>query len=355
MYVTIRSDHECCFSGTLQGRFTSDGTPKFIPLRTDVDWIFVRNQTVSYATGADTGAEFYWQRGDLNGQGTIYIKTVNTEALQVGQIGVNEGFFLTNTALTVPGPSTALTGISAGGGGHNSPQVATGDTQGLPVAAVVGNHNPAGIVRIFNTVGARQLGGIDFSVANVVNNTSFDLIYMNQIAAAVPGAGTYRVIPFDPIYYPRRRFISKISQANQAIVTLTVTHGYAVGQKVRLIVPEITAQRYGMTALNDKLVTIVAVNQPDADGATNTITIDVDTNGLTAFAFPLTTDPAFTPAQVVPVGEDTAQANSAIVNPFSGATFNTAQLGILLQAGTLSPAGVDGDVITWVAGKSFNA
>jgi hypothetical protein len=80
----------------------------------------------------------------------------------------------------------------------------------------------------------------------------------------------------------------------------------------------------------------------------------VDTTGFTAFAFPLTTAPGFTPAQVVPIGENTATALLLGADILGDATRNTAFFGIQLRAGTASPAGVDGDVIYWVAGKSFS-
>ena len=342
------------FTGTNQGRFTSTGAAVTLQLRSDLDWLWVYNQTQQYAAGAGQAVESYWQRGFTQGRGTQYTKTAVTGALVPSQIAATAGFYLIDSSVNIPGPSTALTGITANTGAFNSPLVQTGNTNALPVVAVVGADNPAGIVRIFRTVGALQLAGLDFTVANVVNNVSFDLIYMDSIVGASPGAGTYRVIPFNPLYYPRNRYITKISQAAQAIVTLSVTHGYTVGQEVRLIVPTVTASEFGMTELDGIQATIVAVGAADADGATNTITIDVDTTGFTAFAFPLTAAPGFTPAQVVPMGANTAEGLAQNVNILADATVNQGYLGILLQGGANSPAGAANDVIYWVAGKSFS-
>jgi hypothetical protein len=129
---------------------------------------------------------------------------------------------------------------------------------------------------------------------------------------------------------------------------------FTVGQSVRLIVPTVTASTYGMTQLNGVQATIVAINQADADGETNTITIDQDTTGFTAFAFPLTTSPGFTPAQVVPIGENTAEALTLGANILGDSTVNTGYFGLQLVAGAASPAGSNADVIYWVAGKSFS-
>lgn len=324
------------FTGTNQGRFISDGTAKTLQLRSDLDWLWVYNQTIQYAAGAGTGAEFYWQRGMTQGRGTIYTKTAVTGALAVAQIAANAGFYLIDSSVNIPGPSIALTGITAGA----TPVVNTGAT---------GSLNDGDIVRIYNTVGALQLAGLDFTIDTIITNTSFELAYMAQIVSANPGAGTWRRIPFNPIYYPRNRYITKITQAAQAVVTLSVTHGYTVGQIVRLIVPTVTAAAYGMTELNGLQATIVAV-----DLVNNTITIDIDTTGFTAFAFPLTADPRFTPAQIVPIGANTAEGLLLNANILADATVNQAYLGIQLKAGTASPAGVANDVIYWVAGKSFN-
>lgn len=345
------------FSGTNQGSFISTGAAQIIQLPSGVDWMWVKNLTVSYADGAGTGAEFYWQLGMSQGRGTIYTKTAATDALAVEQIGVGAGFYLINSTVNIPGASTALTGITANGGGYGSPQVLTGNTNNLPVTAIVGANNPAGVIRIFSTVGALQLQGLDFSVANVVVNTSMDLIYMPAIVGASPGAGTYRVIPFDPYFYPDVRYITKIEVGTvpgTAIVTLSVTHGYTVGQNVRFIIPTVTAAAFGMTELNGLAGDIVAVGAADADGSTNTITVDIDVSGFTAFALPLTGNPRSTWAQVVPIGESTATALNLNANILGDSTTNIGYMGIQLQAGTLSPAGSLGDNIYWVAGKSFN-
>lgn len=329
------------FSGTNQGRFTATGASKTLKLPSGVDWMWVKNLTVSYAAGAGEGAEFYWQRGMTQGRGTIYTKTATTNALAIAQIAANQGFYLVDNTVNIPGPSLALTGITAGG----PPSVMTANTSSL---------NEFDIVRVFSTVGARQLAGLDFTIANITPSTSFQLVYMPAIVSANPGAGTFRRIPYDPYFYPSTRYITKISQATQAIVTLSVLHEYEVGQTVRFIVPTITASTYGMTELDGIQATIVAIDEADVDGSENTITIDVDTTGFTAFAFPLTTTPGFTPAQVVPVGENTAVALRENTNILSGATRNDGFFGLQLRGGVASPAGDTGDLIYWVAGKSFS-
>ena len=288
---------------------------QLLQLPSGVDFLWIKNITVSYAAGAGTGAEFYWQLGMPQGLGTIYTKTATTNALAVSQIAANAGFYLVDSSVNLPGPSLALTGITGG----NPPVVNTANTASL---------SNGDIVRIFFTVGALQLGGLDFTIGAINAGVSFTLAFMAPIAAANPGAGTFRRIPYNPYYYPPSRYITKITQATQAIVTLSVFHSYTVGQVVRFIVPTVTAAAFGMTELDGLQATIVAINAPDNDGDTNTITVDIDTTGFTAFAFPLTTSPGFTPAQIVPIGENTASAILLGANILGDSTKNQAYFGL---------------------------
>ena len=149
------------------------------------------------------------------------------------------------------------------------------------------------------------------------------------------------------MFYPRNRYIAAITQAAQAVITMTVTHNFVIGQAVRIYVDPM----YGMVEMNGLIGNIVAV-------AASTITVDIDSTGFTPFAWPLTAVAAapHTFAQVVPVGEDTAVALAAVpqANILSDATINTGYTGIVLGAGITSPAGTAGDVIRWRATSSFN-
>ena len=113
------------FTGTNQGRFTSTGAAVTLQLRSDLDWLWVYNQTQQYAAGGGQAVECYWQRGFAQGRGTQYTKTVATGALVSSQIAATAGFYLIDSSVNIPGPSTALTGITANTGAFSSPKVAT--------------------------------------------------------------------------------------------------------------------------------------------------------------------------------------------------------------------------------------
>jgi hypothetical protein len=297
----------------------------------------VYNTTVMDGTATTgIGAQYYWQLGFPALSMISYDISNAANATNLIQFfNGTAGFTLVDTSASVAGTINAtVTAVSSA----TIPVVSNSGTNDL----VAGN-----MVRLFNVVGAKQLGGIDFTVGyNTLTSGTFSLDYMSTIVAGT--TGSWMKVDYDPIFYPRRRTITKITRATQAVVTLSVTHGYKVGQLVRMVVPA----EYGMTQMNGLQATIVAVNTTTTSG--NTITLNVDSSAFTAFAFPLTAVNPFSPAEVVPMGEDTAAANSAGVNSLNDATLNTAQIGMILQGGADAPGGAASDVLYWTAGSAFS-
>jgi hypothetical protein len=319
-----------------QGRFTSAGEAVTIALRSGIDWMEVYNYSVADADSQTTavGVQFYWQRGMADGYGWEYKKSNAANAAQLSTIISSGGFSYVDTSLSPLGAyNTTISSVSA----DAIPLVTNTGVNGL----VAGD-----VVRLYNIVGGQQLGGYDFTVGhNTISNTTFTLDYMPAIIAAT--TGKWRKIKFDPLYYPRHRYITQISQATEAVVTLSVTHQYKIGQKVRMVVPS----EFGMVEMDGLQATIKDIDTTEASG--NTITLDIDSSAFTAFSFPLTAAAPFSPAMVVPIGMDTADALAANVNILSDATENDGYIGMTLAAGADSPAGQSGNVIYWRAGTSF--
>jgi hypothetical protein len=321
-----------------QGRFTSTGVDVTLPLRSDVDWMMVYN--ISQADAAQTtalGVKYYWQRGfPASSQWVTYkSNAANAANLEEYMEGAG-GFTLIDSSTQTPGALTAtITAISNAA----IPVVSNSGTNGLSAGDVV---------RLVDVTSAQQVGGMDFTVGyNTLTTGTFSLDYMAQIVAGT--TGSWRKINFSPIFYPRNRYITKITRAASAVVTLSVTHGYKVGQSIRMVVPA----AYGMIEMNGLLGTITAINTTTTSG--NTITLDIDSSAFTAFTFPLSAAVPFSFAQTVPVGEDTASALSAGVDILSDATLNGSVIGMKLDGGASLPAGANTDIIYWVAGKSFSA
>lgn len=333
----------------LQGRFVSDGNAKQISIRSDFDFIEVLNESVAYAAGADTGAKFEFQRGQTNGRGTIYVKTTATNALQIGQIAANAGFVMLDTSGE---PLAAEVAVSAIGNTDTTPTITTGSTAGV---------SNGSIVRLYGiAAGKVQLNGYDFAVNNVMTDTSFDLAApLATATGAVAATGFYRLVKFNPLFYPRHRSIINITSSGQStVVTMSVPSGYKIGEVLRFVVPTNKVAGvpiYGTMAanINGKQATVTAVN--DALG-TQTVTVDLDSSSFGTFAFPTTAQAAAgrSKALVVPMGMDTAEAISQSQNILADAVTNEGMIGVQLQAGTLSPAGVDTNVIYWRAFKMFS-
>lgn len=310
-----------------QGKFTADGNVKVLQLRSDVDWLKVINWTQA-ATQQSTGrgVEFFWQRGMATDTGIEYKKTNSTDALNMVTLS-SGGFSLIDTSTNPVGTLYAtITAISTA-----ATPVVSSNTTGL---------SNGDVVRIVDVTSAQQLGGMDFTIGAVNSGVSFTLAYMAQLGLAGT-TGSFRKINYDSIYYPRTRYITSVtSSGTSSVVVLSVTHGYTVGQKVKLNVPA----AFGMVEADGLSGNITAINT-----GTNSITVDIDSSTFTAFAFPATGAVPFTFATVTPIGE-----NVAYPDLNDDAVYNTAYIGMKLAAGAQSPAGSTSDVIYWVAGKSFN-
>ncbi len=353
------------YSGNMSGSFTQPATaaPVFLPFSTGVDFITTYNVTNASTYAANAIVSATWSSGSngalfTNGTGLQVAWNNNgggaAAALVSAPLAAGQGFFTQDTTISLPGAPVATTAVS----GAAVPVVSTGSTAGL----VNGS-----IVRIYNQLGALQLDGIDFTVG-AVGAGSFTLSYMKIIAATVL-AGQYRIIPFSPFYYPSTRVITEIVTSalipGMTDVTLSVTHNYVVGQKVRFVIPTVNSTKFGLPTLNNMSGTIIATSPGGADGvAQNIITVDINFASLGGtFAWPLTTDPGFTPPQVVPYGANTPVANANNVTNYLDAIVNSGQRGLLLMPtitsnttslATNGPAGYNSQTVYWTAGKSIN-
>lgn len=326
-----------------QGTFTQGATAvnQTIMIPSGVDFLNVYNFTQAGAT-AGHGFQFYWQRG-MGTQGIVQISG-GASAVTVGQTAAN-AFVLydpsTNPIGALNNGSTGVSGFTAA----NPGVVTVGATTGMRAGSVV----------IFNTLNNQpQYNGIPFSVGyGTFTGTTFSVDYLNSTGSTPSTTGNFRVINYQPLFYPRRRTITNITAATNAVVTLSVDHQFTVGQEVRFNLTGGTALWGSYAAMNGQQATIVAVNTATGVG-NNTITVNFNTTGFGTFAFPPATALPFTPAEVIPFGEDTATAlaQTPPLSSLEDATVNTGFLGMTLAAGNLLPGGAANDVIYWVAGKS---
>jgi len=316
------------FETEFHGKFTSTGVTEIIKLPTGCDWIEVKNYTTTAAAGAGTGIKFFWQEGMAADSAFETVKLAADQS--ASEVVVTTGGFtsVNSSVISLGAINATVTAISAAA------------TPVVSATFVAGSIVAGDTARLINIVGGQQVSGMDFTVGKVTGTTTFELAFMDQIVAAT--TGSYRVVKYTPLFSPGARFITKITSAAAAVVTFSVTHDFVVGEKLSLRVPA----NFDMVEMNNLVGTITAVS-----AANNTVTLDIDSSAFTTFAWPLSADDRFTPAQAVAAGRSTTAANLALPG---NALSNDSYLGMALAAGTNSPAGATSDVIYWRAGVSTN-
>jgi len=309
------------------GSFTSDETAKNIPLRSDFDYFEVENHT-QMATTQTTGrgVMFRWYNGYADDSAFMVSKEDSADTVTY-EVVTSGGFTRVDSSVQSPEAAKATSGTDVTAA---DPAVVTVTAHGYSVGDRV---------RLYGTADMYQIAGMEFTVTAVPSANSFTLGYLDASGFASPAtAGFVRRIPNNPLYVPSVNYITGITQANPAVVTLSITHNLVVGDKVKLHVSD----AYGMSQAEGVVGTVSAV-----DTANNTITLgDVDSSAWDAFAFPTSAVAAggVTQAHIVPFG--------TVSNGVESALDNEAQILMRLAAGADSPAGSDGDVIYWRALKS---
>ena len=351
-----------------QGTFTQTaGNPAVtIAIPANADYLCVYNYTQASATSGN-GYKYYWQYG-MGTSGMVQISNA-ANAVTSNVTTANAFVPLNFNNPSVFALNNGSTGISAWSIA-TPPVLTVGSTAGLSAGTIVR------LSSLVSTGGTSIVGygGMDFTVGlGTLSGTTFSLDYVNG-GLATTSTGNFTVVGYpitsqtgspalitsNGLFYPTRRYITNMSAASSCVITMSVQAAFSVGQEIRLSLPGGTAvwgayanldnyskQNSGTTP-NSWIVT--AVNP-----AANTITINANTTGYGTFAFP-TALASFTPAQVIPFGEDTATAlaQNPQLSTLGDSVQNVQYLGMTLAGGTgfSAPAGQSGDVIYWVAGKS---
>jgi len=322
-----------------QGSFTSDGTDKIIPLRSDIDWIEIYNLTNIAGSTQWKAVRWHWQKEMTEDDALVEFHAAASQVLSMSTAATGfNGTVMRGVSLIDSSNLFTFTDDITGGTNTTQPVYSTADTSRLVAGAVV---------RVYGTAHT-NINGLDFTVDTVVADTSFRLANtLEQAPGVIAGAnGTWKYIaPNVTVYnilHPKKRVIANITQANPGVVTTLVDHAFTTGQQVRFRV----SSSYGMEELDGKLLTVTVIND-------STFSIGVNTTAYAAFDFALPAAMPATHAHVVPLGHDLA-----VDTGFADAERNTGFLGVILgTSGTAgiasgSPGGTNADVIKWVAGKS---
>lgn len=270
------------------GSFTSSATAgvgQTVQVTDRPDLIWLRNRTAWGDDAAETSVESWWRYGMAQDAAQTVDQAVTSGAMSTEAVTTG-GFRVYSTVNPPTYASLATTAITSA-----DPAVVTmADTGAIGVGDVV---------RITGSTGMLQIAGYDFEVTAFTNDTSITLNLDANSFAADATAGAVRLIIPNRMY-PRWRYIvpldtnnEGISQATNAVVSFSVAHDFTVGEKVSFRVSD----AFGMSEINNVTASVTAVT-------TYTITVDVDTTGFTAFAFPTSAVAAAgtSPAVVVPAG-----------------------------------------------------
>jgi len=339
------------FTITMGGSFTSTGAGVKILLPNYADYFKVWNITqmpLAPATGVVIGAEWFGAKFGLGAtaanDGIRIKKTNSTNAPLIDTFQtatVSNGFTYVATNPVVEQQNAAvITSIT--------------QANGAVVSQTAHGYSNGDIIQFYNTTGMLQISGMNFEISSVSSN-AYTLIGLDSSGFAAPAtAGFTRRISRFLAVDPQFMYVTAVTKAVQAVVTLSVDPSlyYVPGMRFHFSIPF----SFGMTELNQVNAEILSVNP-----ATYQVTIDLNTTAFTTFAFPAsTTSPTATLfATASPSGTRTTRDPNTFVEKgynFQFQAFHTGQFVpyIFLSGGAQSPAGASGDQINWQAYKLEN-
>lgn len=330
--------------------FTSTGASVNINLPSSADYVVTTNFTqmpLAPATAVVIRGEWFGPKFGVGAtaanDGVRWKKTNSTNAINIDTFATttaSNGFtYVTSVPFTEAQAANAITGITAA-----SPAV----------VSQTNTYSEGDFLRIYNTTGMKQIGGMVFQISSV-SGSGYTLTGLRAagFAFAATAGNTRRVSKFAAVE-PEYLYVTEITQASQAVVRLSIdpTNYYVVGMKVRFSVPS----SFGMSQMNNLTGEILAIS-----AANYTMTVDIDSSAFTAFAFPTSasspTSALF--ATISPAGTHTTYNPNTLTTTgynFTKNPFHTGQFTPYLQlaGGAQSPAGASNDVINWVAYKFEN-
>jgi hypothetical protein len=310
------------------GSFVSTGAGQIIPLSGGANYMKVTNLTQSGTQqdpGVGVGYE-WWQDQTPQGGGLEYYKSDTEDTLNVTAIK-SGGFTYQTSPYFITAPLTGTTITAA------NPAVAT----------VTNTYSNGDRVRIYGVVGMRQITGMDFTVSSVSSST-ITLAGLNASGFAA-GATAFQIVkinPQEPVI-PSYLTITNISQAANAVVTVSTLHNYVAGMNITFSVPT----TYGMYQITNMTGTILSVTA-------YTLTVNINTSGFTAFAFPASASSIglVRYATLAPSGQQSyfnVQQQIQYGYNIQQAPFHSSQVipYMYLAGGANSPGGSASDVVEW--------
>ena len=335
------------YSKIAEGYFTCSGVAKFINLPFIPDMFEMWNIT-KWGTNTNNLVKYALGRAEA-AAGTAYTTISNGTANNNVTI-TSGGFSFINAGTYQYGPTIAL--------------ATTFVTQANP--AVVTTASPHGLqtgdaVLIYGTTGMLQIAGVVYT-ATVLSTTTFSIPVDSSGFAAAATAGFMKKLLYPDLYVPYGCVITAISTGATTTITTAVNHGFVVGQEVFFVIPQVSTTAWGTTQL-DTLSYNTANVVPQqayvtAVPAANQITVNVNSTGFTAFAYPTSAQAALgmTFPQVLAIGDQNFASTSSGPPPLtppitiSGAYYANTRQGVLIGLGNGTQIMMaTNDVIRWRA------
>jgi hypothetical protein len=217
-----------------------------------------------------------------------------------------------------------------------------------PVCTIPGGISPfvnGDVIQIRNADNMPQLNGLIFTIADFTTLASFTL-FLNTNQSGFTASTSFEVRKVYNAYdfSPNATIISGITMGSTTQVQLlTCCNGFDIGDTIKLQIPAV----WGPKELNNKTGKILSL-----DSTTNTYTLELDTTGVSSFAWPSPSQMPFSYANMVGYSDS---------GPSVIGTKNTEE--VFMRLGTAQwaangtyrygPAGKSGDVMFWRAGKDF--
>lgn len=300
----------------ISGKFTATGNAYTLDLPFAPDYFEVVNQTTANSTANPGVMKRAWAYSDEADGAAYLVKNTNSAATDESSRVTSNGFTFITKDTPQFGPVLTGTGIS-----QASPAVVTINSHGL----VTGD-----VVLIYGTTGMYQVAGMYYTVTRINANTFSIPVDSSGFSAAATAVKAKKVL-YPDLYEPYLCYITACTAATSAVITTSLNHSFVVGQEVSVNIPA----NWGMVEMANKRGFVTAITS-------STITVDIDSSGFTAFAYP-TSAVATAGIQfptVIGIGET--------YNVLSGAFRTNTSYGVYL--GT-SVCGAASDVIYWKAQK----
>lgn len=282
------------------GSFTSDSTlAKQVALSDRPDLVWVRNRTAWGDDADEVSVESWWRNGMAAGSAQTTDQAVTTGILSSEAVTTG-GFTFIDTSNPPTFGALATTAITGNAGTF---VVSMASTSGIAVGD---------FVRLYATTGELQISGYSFQVTAVTANVSITLGYMASsgitFAAAATAGFVQKYIPNR--MYPRWSYIANITAATQAVVYFTAKNDYTPGELLSFRVPS----EFGMQQMNNVQARVLSVTN---SATVSSVTLDLNTSGYTAFAFPTSAVAAagVSPAVAVPSASGVVPDNGSATVP----------------------------------------